>query len=95
MPNPDTDALRLLWRKGTEKETEDCVMRAHIFGKTESPCAANWPFEQTPPEDDYQLKSIIEANFYMDDFLYSMNYKLKLSKLCIRLISVLLLMVSN
>ena len=55
MPNPDTDALRFLWRKGTEKETEDCVMRAHIFGKTESPCAANWPFEQTPPEDDYQL----------------------------------------
>ena len=64
-------------------------MRVNIFGKTDSPCAANWDLKQRPPEDDYQLKRIIEDNFYMDDFLYSMNYKLKLNKLCIRLINVL------
>ena len=64
-------------------------MRVHIFGKTDSPCAANWALKQTPPTDDYQLKKIIEDNFYMDDFLYSINCKLKLNKLCIRLINVL------
>ena len=89
VPSPDTDALRFLWRKGTDTEIEDYVMRVHIFGKTDSPCAAKWALKQRPPEDDYQLKRIIEDNFYMDDFLYSMNYKLKLNKLCIRLINVL------
>ena len=64
-------------------------MRVHIFGKTDPPCVNNWALKQTPTEDDYQLKRIIEDNFYMDDFLYSMNYKLKLNKLCIRLINVL------
>ena len=43
-------------------------MRVHIFGKTGSPCAANWVLKQTPPEDDYQLKRIIDYTFYMDDF---------------------------
>ena len=89
VPSPDTDALRFLWRKGTDTEIEDYAMRVNIFGKTDSPCAANWDLKQRPPEDDYQLKRIIEDNFYMDDFLYSMNYKLKLNKLCIRLINVL------
>ena len=89
VPSPDTDALRFLWRKGTDTEIEDYAMRVHIFGKTDSPCATNWALKQRPPEDDYQLKRIIEDNFYMDDFLYSMNYKLKLNKLCIRLINVL------
>ena len=89
VPSPDTDALRFLWRKSTDTETEDYAMRVHIFGQTDSPCAANWVLKQMPPEDDYQLKRIIEDNFYMDDFLYSMNCKLKLNKLCIRLINVL------
>ena len=39
VPSPDTDTLRFLWRKGTE--IEDYAMRVHIFGKTDSPCAAN------------------------------------------------------
>ena len=89
VPSRDTDALRFLWRKSTDTETEDYAMRVHIFGQTDSPCAANWVLKQMPPEDDYQLKRIIEDNFYMDDFLYSMNCKLKLNKLCIRLINVL------
>ena len=81
VPSRDTDALSFLWRKGTDTEIEDYAMRVHIFGKADSPCAANWA--------DYQLKRIIEDNFYMDDFLYSMNCKLKLNKLGIRLINVL------
>ena len=89
VPSPDTDALRFLWRKSTDTEIEDYAVRAHIFGKKDSPCAGNWALIQTPPEDDYQLKRIIGDNFYMDDFLYSMNCKLKLNKLCIRLINVL------
>ena len=64
-------------------------MRVHIFGKTDWPCTASWVLKQTRPEDHYQLKRIIEDNLYMDDFLYSMNCKLKLNKYCIRLINVL------
>ena len=67
-PSPDTDALRFLWRKVTGREIEDYTMRVHIFGKTDWPCAANWALKQTPPEDGYQLKRIIDDNFYMDDF---------------------------
>ena len=60
VPCPDADALRFLRRKGTDTEIEDYAMRVHIFGKTNSPCAANWALKQTPPEDDYQLKRITE-----------------------------------
>ena len=60
VPCPAADALRFLRRKGTDTEIEDYAMRVHIFGKTNSPCAANWALKQTPPEDDYQLKRIIE-----------------------------------
>ena len=42
VPSPDTDALRFLWRKGTDTEIEDYAMRVQIFGKTDLPCAANW-----------------------------------------------------
>ena len=42
VPSPDTDALRFLWRKGTDTEIEDYAMRIQIFGKTDLPCAANW-----------------------------------------------------
>ena len=42
VPSPDTDALRFLWRKGTDTEIEDYAMRVHIFGKTDSPCVASW-----------------------------------------------------
>ena len=89
VPNPDTDALRLLWRKCPDTEIEDYAMRVHVFGKTDSPCAANWALKRTPRGDDYQFKRIIEDNFNMDNFLYSMNCELKLNKLCIRLIDVL------
>ena len=88
-PIPGTDALRFLWRKGFDTEIEDYAMRVYIFGKTDSPCAANCALKRTIPEDDYQLKRIIEDNIYMDDFLYSINCKFKLNKLYIRLINVL------
>ena len=42
LPSPDTDALRFLWRKGTDIEIEDYAMAVHIFGKRDSPCVAIW-----------------------------------------------------
>ena len=80
-PSPGTDALRFLWRKGFDTEIEYYAMRVYIFGKTDSPCAANCALKRTIPEDDYQLKRITEDNIYMDDFLYSINCKFKLNKL--------------
>ena len=68
VPSPDTDALRFLWRKGTDTEIEDYAMRVHVLGKPDSPCAANWVLKQMPTADDCQLKRIIEDNFYMDNF---------------------------
>ena len=89
VPSSDIDTLRFFCRKGTYTDIEDKATRVHRFGKTDSPGAANWALKQTPSEYDYQLKRIIEDNFRMDDFLYSMNCKLKLNKLCVRLINVL------
>ena len=65
-------------------------MRVHIFGKLDSPCAAIWALKQTPPEDDYQLKRIIKDNFYMEFFVFH-ELKLKLNKLCIRLMFYLIM----
>ena len=36
------------------------MMSVHIFGKTDSPCAAKWALNQ--------LKKIIKENFYMGEF---------------------------
>ena len=60
VPSPDTDVLRFLWRKYTDTEIKDYMMGVHIFGKTDSPCAANCAFNQ--------LKKIIKENFYMGEF---------------------------
>ena len=60
VPSPDTDSLRFLWRKGTDTEAEDYVIRIHMFGKTDSPFAAIWALKQMATEDDCQLKRIIE-----------------------------------
>ena len=65
---PDTDALRFLRRKGTDTNIEDYTMRVHVFGKTDSHCAANRALKRTALEDDYQLERITEENFYMEDF---------------------------
>lgn len=89
VPNPETDALRFLWRKNIEKEIEDYAMQVHIFGKTDSPCIADWALKRTAPDNDQQLKRIIEDEFYRDDFLYSLNCKSELNKICIKLIDVL------
>ena len=89
VPSSYADALSFLWRKSIDSVIEEYAMRVHVFGKTDSPFAANWALKQTPPDNDYQLKRTIEDNFYLDNFLYSMNCKLKLNKLLIRLINVL------
>ena len=68
IPYPDTDALRFLRRKGTDTKIEDYTMRVHIFGKTDSHCAANRALKRTAPEDDYQLERITEENFFMENF---------------------------
>ena len=77
---------RFLWKKDTDTEIEDYAMRVNIFGKTNSLCEANWAFKRAAPDDEYHIKKIIEENFYMDNLLYSLNCKLKLNELCIRLI---------
>ena len=43
-------------------------MRVHIFGKTDLLCTSNWALKRTAPEDDYQLKWIIEKKFVWSIF---------------------------
>ena len=48
-------------------------MSVHIFGKTDSPCIANWVVkktakDQTKSHSERAIESILE-HFYKDDFL--------------------------
>ena len=94
VPSSDIDALRFFCTKGTDKDIEDKATRVYIFGKTDSPCAANWALKQPPSDYDYYNDNynnhtqILIISMWMI-FFYSMNCKLKLNKLCIRLINIL------
>ena len=69
----DQDALRFVWKNTNEEEIEDHKKTVHIFGKTDSPCIANWVIKQTASDqsNEYSVDVIntIHENFYMDDYL--------------------------
>ena len=69
----DRDALRFVWHKFSTDPIKDYRMNVHIFGKTGSPCIANWVVkktakDQTKSHSERAIESILE-HFYMDDFL--------------------------
>ena len=43
----DRDALRFLWRYKVNEKMDEYVMNVHLFGKTDSPCCANWSLKRT------------------------------------------------
>jgi len=86
----DTDALRFLWRPEENGEVKDFKMLVHLFGKKDSPCIANWALKSCSEETvDPLLKSEIERNFYMDDYLGSFHTPQQLAKTSRELIETL------
>ena len=73
----DQQALRFLWRDNPNQAFEDYAMTAHVFGKADSPCCANWALRSTALDQKESVsKNVIDAvlhRFYMDDYLDSFN----------------------
>ena len=44
----DPDSLRFLWCTNPSLPIEEYIMRARIFGKTDSNCCTNWALKSTP-----------------------------------------------
>ena len=71
----DTDSLRFLWRTNPNLPINEYIMQVHLFGKTDSPCCANWALKSTALDNNSECSlKVIEAileHFYMDDYLDS------------------------
>ncbi|CAB4008456.1 Hypothetical predicted protein [Paramuricea clavata] len=78
VPPEDQDSLRFLWwQNDTEEQPEEYVMTVHIFGATDSPCAANSALKKTAEDNeggfDLETTKTVKNNFYVDDLLKSLN----------------------
>ncbi|XP_028413517.1 uncharacterized protein LOC114536351 [Dendronephthya gigantea] len=74
----DQDSLRFLWwPDNLEKPPEEYVMTVHIFGATDSPCAANSALKKTADDNEADFDpgtiTTVKKNFYVDDLLKSLN----------------------
>ena len=85
----DRDALRFVWRDQEDADIGDYVMNVHLFGKTDSPCCANWALRRTTDGHTGEIVKIIEESFYMDDYLDSFDSEDKAIGICKILIQVL------
>ena len=71
VPEKEQDSLRFLWRDSDKEDVADYVMTVHLFGKTDSPCVANWALRKSVEDASEKIKEAVENHFYMDDFLDS------------------------
>ena len=74
----DQDSLRFLWwPKSMTDSPEECVMTVHIFGATDSPCAANFTLRRSADDNakafDPAAVETVKRNFYVDDLLKSVG----------------------
>ena len=74
----DQDSLRFLWwDKSSEDPPDEYVMKVHVFGATDSPCAANWVLKKTATDnacdfDPVTVETVLHS-FYVDDVLKSVG----------------------
>jgi transposase InsO family protein len=79
VPLDDRDCLRFLWWPGGDVSLEPVMyrMKVHLFGAVSSPSCANMALKQTIQDNkdlyDHQVCEAIDQNFYVDDFLKSME----------------------
>ena len=85
----DIDALRFIWRDNIEQNISDYVMLSHVFGKKDSPCIANWSLKRSVKNETELIQNVVNDNFYMDDFLYSLSNEKDLITITSQIMSVL------
>ena len=65
----DTDSLRFLWCTNPSLPTEEYIMQAHIFGKTDSHCCIDWPLKRAALDNRAEYSSrVIEV--ILDHFIF-------------------------
>ena len=76
----DQPALRFLWRDiETDRRPDVYQMQVMIFGAASSPCTANYVLRKTAednhenPQFSPEAINAVSRNFYVDDFLESVN----------------------
>ncbi|KAK3748900.1 hypothetical protein QZH41_002891 [Actinostola sp. cb2023] len=92
----DQPALRFLWRNLELNRAPDVYqMQVMIFGAAASPCMANYVLRKTAtdncddPSFDVDTIESVEKNFYMDDFLKSVQDEATAIRLCQEITSLL------
>ena len=68
----DVDSLRFPLRDNPKNLLLDCQINVHLFGKVDCPCITNWELRKSGEESTENVKSVLNNNFYMDDYLKSM-----------------------
>ena len=73
----DQDSLRFLWwNNGLDETPEEYAMTVHVFGATDSPCAANSTLIRVAEDhrNEYDPSTIVtmKSNFYVDDVFKSL-----------------------
>ena len=76
VPEQDRSCLRFLWRPRTNEPVQIYEYQRHVFGAKSSPTCANYALKQVglDNEREYPIATkAIQSNFYMDDFIKSVE----------------------
>ena len=75
-PPADCKVLRFLWRENNTDPISVYEYGRHIFGAKSSPTCVNYALQQVGRDgrdDNGMVANLINRNFYMDDFVKSIN----------------------
>ena len=76
VPEQDRSCLRFLWRPRTNEPVQIYEYQRHVFGAKSSPTCANYALKRVglDNEEEYPIATkAIQNNFYMDDFIKSVE----------------------
>ena len=76
VPEQDRSCLRFLWRPRTNEPVQIYEYQRHVFGAKSSPTCANYALKRVglDNEKEYPIAAkAIQNNFYMDDFIKSVQ----------------------
>ena len=76
VPEQDRSCLRFLWRQRTNEPVQIYEYQRHVFGAKSSPTCANYALKRVglDNEEMYPIAAkAIQNNFYMDDFIKSVE----------------------
>ena len=76
VPEQDRSCLRFLWRPRTNEPVQIYEYQRHVFGAKSSPTCANYALKRVGLENEKEYPipaKAIQTNFYMDDFIKSVE----------------------